>query len=46
LTRPYRIKKDLAENGIDGKTLIDGNLGLFHLSFLGQLMKCASVMFL
>jgi hypothetical protein len=45
LTRPYRIKKDFAENGIDGQTLIDGNLGLFHLSFLGRLMKYAHVLF-
>ncbi|KAF8234014.1 hypothetical protein L208DRAFT_1359837 [Tricholoma matsutake] len=39
LTKPYKIKRDFMDNGIDGKTLQEGNLGLFHLSTLGRFMK-------
>lgn len=42
LTKPYKIKRDFMDNGIDGKTLQEGNLGLFHLSTLGRFMKCVT----
>ncbi|KAG6811894.1 hypothetical protein H0H92_005352 [Tricholoma furcatifolium] len=38
MTKPYKIKKDFATMGIDADTLIDRNLGLFHLSTLSKLM--------
>ncbi|KAG6900763.1 hypothetical protein C0993_002187 [Termitomyces sp. T159_Od127] len=38
LTKPYKIKRDFESQGIDYNTLIDGNLGFFHLSTLGRLM--------
>lgn len=38
-TKPYKIKKDFTENGIDGDTLTEGNLGFFHLATLDRLMK-------
>ncbi|KAG6844699.1 hypothetical protein H0H87_004575 [Tephrocybe sp. NHM501043] len=38
MTKPYKIKRDFAAKGIDADTLIDGNLGLFHLSSLSRLM--------
>ncbi|KNZ77744.1 hypothetical protein J132_03984 [Termitomyces sp. J132] len=38
LTKPYKIKKDFETKGIDSDTLIDGNLGFFHLSTLSKLM--------
>lgn len=38
ITKPYRIKMDFETKGIDYKTLIDGNLGFFHLSTLSRLM--------
>jgi len=40
LTRPYKIKKDFAEKGINSNALMEGNLDLFHLSTLGRFMKC------
>jgi hypothetical protein len=45
LTKPYKIKKDFIEHGIDGKTLVEGNLGLFNLSTLGRFMKCVTRFF-
>lgn len=39
VTRPYKIKKIYAENGINADVLNAGSLGLFHLSTLGRLMK-------
>ncbi|KAG6917313.1 hypothetical protein DXG01_002971 [Tephrocybe rancida] len=38
MTKPYKIKRDFATMGIDADTLIDGNLGHFHLSALSRLM--------
>ncbi|KAG6866360.1 hypothetical protein C0991_005281 [Blastosporella zonata] len=38
MTKPYKIKRDFADKGIDADTLIEGNLGLFHLSTLSRLM--------
>ncbi|KAF5385820.1 hypothetical protein D9615_002572 [Tricholomella constricta] len=38
MTKPYKIKKEFAFNGIDADTLIDKNLGFFHLSTLSRLM--------
>ncbi|KAG6874482.1 hypothetical protein C0995_010392 [Termitomyces sp. Mi166 len=38
ITKPYKIKRDFETKGIDSDTLIDGNLGFFHLSTLSRLM--------
>jgi len=38
LTKIYKIKRDFARNAIDAKTLVDGNLSLFHMSALSRFM--------
>lgn len=38
LTKPYKIKKEFASQEIDASVLLQGNLGLFHLSTLSRLM--------
>lgn len=38
ITKPYKIKRDFLSKGINVDTLIEGNLGLFHLSTLSRLM--------
>ncbi|KAG6837738.1 hypothetical protein H0H93_003540 [Arthromyces matolae] len=38
-TKPYKIKSDFQSRGIDFNTLVDGNLGFFHLSTLSRLMS-------
>ena len=45
LTQPYKIKKNFIANGIDGNTLVKGNLNLFHLSTLGRFMECVKCLY-
>ncbi|KAF9460706.1 hypothetical protein BDZ94DRAFT_1265331 [Collybia nuda] len=39
LTKPYKIRKEFASQGIDVDFLSQGDLGLFHYSTLGRLME-------
>jgi hypothetical protein len=39
MTKPYKVKKEFASQGIDADVLMQGDLGLFHLSTLSRLMK-------
>ncbi|KAG5651768.1 hypothetical protein H0H81_007521 [Sphagnurus paluster] len=39
MTKHYKIKKEFAAKGISADTLINRDLGLFHLSTLSRLMK-------
>lgn len=39
MTKPYKIKKEFVSQGIDVDVLLQGDLGLFHLSTMSRLMK-------